>query len=119
LSESLGEGDEEYGVLVDPEEPADIARGLEQVLCDAQLWEQLQERGQQHVLEDYTWECTAKNYLTLIERIVAEPAARRPASLLPIHPYFRNPQPQTDVSLEELSRLYFGSEQMVLSTSAS
>jgi sucrose-phosphate synthase len=119
LSESLGEGDDEYGVLVDPEEPADIARGLEQVLCDAQLWEQLQERGQQHVLEDYTWECTAKNYLTLIERIVAEPAARRPASLLPIHPYFRNPQPQTDVSLEELSRLYFGSEQMVLSTSPS
>jgi sucrose-phosphate synthase len=114
LSESLGEGDgdEESAVLVDPEEPADIARGLEQVLCDAQLWEQLQENGQQRVLSHYTWESTAKNYLTLIEQIVAEPAARRSSELLPIHPYFRNPQPETDVSLEELSRLYFGSNRV-------
>jgi sucrose-phosphate synthase len=109
LSESLKQGDDEYSVLVDPEDPADIARGLEQVVCDAQLWEQLQSGSQQHVLEHYTWECTAKYYLTLIEQIVAQPAARRPSELLPIHPYFRNPQPQTDVSLEELSRLYFGS----------
>lgn len=112
LSESLGEGEEESAVLVDPEEPADIANGLEQVLCDTQLWEQLQENGQQRVLSEYTWECTAKHYLTLIEQIVAEPAARRPSELLPLHPYFRNPQPQTDVSLEELSHLYFDSSQM-------
>ncbi len=109
LSESLKQGDDEYSVLVDPEDPADIAQGLEQVVCDAQMWEQLQSGGQQHVLEHYTWECTAQYYLTLIEQIVAQPAARRPSELLPIHPYFRNPQPQTDVSVEELSRLYFGS----------
>jgi sucrose-phosphate synthase len=112
LSESLGEGDEESAVLVDPEEPADIANGLEQVICDTQMWEQLQENGQERVLSEYTWECTAKNYLALIEQIVAEPAARRPSEIISIHPYFRNPQPQTDVSLEELSHLYFGSSEM-------
>ena len=115
-SESLREGDTEYAVLVDPEDPADIARGLERLLCDEKQWEYFAQAGQQRVVSTYTWECTAKNYLTLIEQIVASPEARRPAELLPIHPYFLNPQPNTDISLEELSRLYFGSNQMALTT---
>ncbi len=110
-SESLGEGDQEYGVLVDPEDPADIARGLERLLCDAHEWEHFAQAGQQRVLKTYTWETTAQNYLTLIEQIVSSPQARPRAELLPIHPYFRNLQPQTDVSLEELSNLYFESNQ--------
>ena len=115
-SESLREGDTEYAVLVDPEDPADIARGLERLLCDEKQWEYFAQAGQQRVISTYTWECTAKNYLTLIEQIVASPEARRPAELLPIHPYFLNPQPNTDISLEELSRLYFGSNQMAVTT---
>jgi sucrose-phosphate synthase len=115
-SESLREGEKDYGVLVDPEDPADIARGLEQLLCDETQWEYFAQAGRDRVLSTYTWECTAKNYLTLIEQIVSSPEARRPAELLPIHPYFLNPQPDTDISLEELSRLYFGSNQKVLTT---
>ncbi|HEY9743677.1 MAG TPA: glycosyltransferase [Coleofasciculaceae cyanobacterium] len=110
LTESLRKGDEEYGVLVDPSDPIDIARGLERLLCNAQEWEHFAQSGQQHVLKYYTWESTAENYLTLIEQIVAEPEARRQGELLPIHPYFRDPQPETDVSLEELSGLYFSSD---------
>jgi sucrose-phosphate synthase len=44
----------------------------------------------------------------VIEQIVSSPEARRSTKLLPIHPYFLNPQPSNDISLEELSQLYFG-----------
>lgn len=117
-SESLRDADREYGVLVDPEDPADIARGLERLICDTQEWEHFAQAGQQRVLKSYTWEATAENYLNVIEQIVSSPGARRPAELLPIHPYFLNPQANTDISLEELSRLYFGSHEMALTTSA-
>jgi sucrose-phosphate synthase len=109
-SESLKEGEQEYSVLVDPEDPADIARGLERLLCDAHEWEHFAQVGQQRVLKTYTWETTAQNYLTLIEQIVSSPTANRGAELLPIHPYFCNPQPNNDISLEELSQLYFSAK---------
>ncbi len=102
-SESLREGDQEYGVLVDPESPADIARGLERLVCSSQEWEHFAQVGQQRVLETYTWETTAENYLTQIEHILS-------SKLLPIHPYFHNPQQDNDVSLEELSQIYFSSK---------
>src|SRR4028119_394311 len=108
-SESLGDGDQEYGVLVDPADPADIARGLERLICDEKEWEHFAQAGQERVLSSYTWEATAENYLSLIEEIVSAPNARRPAELLPIHPYFRNPQVNTDISLEELIHIYFSS----------
>ncbi len=105
-SESLREGEQEYGVLVDPEDPIDIARGLERLLCNAPEWEHFAQVGQQRVLKSYTWETTAENYLTKLEQIVSSPGAHRRAELLPIHPYFRNPQPNTNISLEELSCIY-------------
>jgi sucrose-phosphate synthase len=108
-SESLREGDTEYGVLVDPADPEDIARGLERVLGDEETWEQFARLGRQRVLDRYTWERTAQNYLITIEQIAAKPEARRPDSLLPIHEYFQDPQPENDVSTEELSQLYFPS----------
>jgi sucrose-phosphate synthase len=111
LSESLRKRDNEYGVLVDPEDTADIVRGLERLLCNAQEWEHFAQSGQQHVLNCYTWEAAGNEYLNLIKEIVSSPTARRPAELLPIHSYFLNPQADTDVSLEELSRLYFGAIQ--------
>ncbi|MEH1932706.1 MAG: glycosyltransferase [Nostoc sp.] len=113
-SESLRQGNKEYGVLVDPEDPADIVRGLERVLCDADEWEYFAQAGQQRVLKMYTWESTAENYLALLEQILSSPETRDRAELLPIHPYFRNPESQTDVSLEEFSDLYFGTNQKVL-----
>ncbi|MCC5658520.1 glycosyltransferase [Nostoc sp. XA010] len=113
-SESLRQGDQEYGVLVDPEDPADIAQGLERLLCNAQEWEYFAQAGQQRVLKTYTWESTAENYLSLLEQILSSPETRPRAELLPMHPYLRNPESQTDVFLEELGDLYFGSNQKVL-----
>ncbi|MBC1238465.1 glycosyltransferase [Nostoc sp. 2RC] len=115
-SESLRHRNKEYGVLVDPEDPADIARGLERLLCDVNEWEYFAQAGQQRVLKTYTWECTAENYLNLLEQIVSSAKTRPRAEFLPIHSYFRNPQSHTDVSLAELSDLYFASNQTLLST---
>ncbi len=109
-SESLREGDTEYGMLVDPADPGDIARGLERVLGDADTWETFARRGRRRVLDRYTWERTAENYLMLIEDIIAAPEARRPEELLPIHPYFCDARAENDVTLDELKGLYFISE---------
>jgi len=109
-SESLREGETEYGVLVDPADPEDIARGLERLLGDAATWEAFAQRGRQRVLDRYTWERTAQNYLAVIKGIVAAPEARRPEKLLPIHPYFHDARPENDVTLDELKALYFASQ---------
>jgi sucrose-phosphate synthase len=107
-SESLLEGETEYGVLVDPDDPEDIAHGLERVLRDKETWQTFARRGRRRVLDRYTWERTAENYLSTIEQIVAAPEARRPEDLLSIHPYFREADPESDVTLDELEALYFG-----------
>lgn len=109
-SESLRDGDTEYGVLVDPGDPEDIARGLERVLTDEAAWKAFAERGRQRVLDCNTWERTAGNYLRVIVEIIDEPEARRPDELLPLHPYFCDPTSTNDVALAELEQLYFPSD---------
>ena len=105
-SESLVDTEQEYGVLVDPTDTEDIARGLERVLGDAESWAGFAARGRQRVLDCYTWERTAAGYLARMKEIVAAPAARRPAALLPIHAYFRAPTAENAITLEELAQLY-------------
>lgn len=97
-SESLFENGMEYGVLVDPADPADIARGLERLVLDQGVWAEFAQRGRQRVHDRYTWERTAEGYLAIIEEIVADPSARRPAELLPIPAYFQQPD-ETDTEL--------------------
>ncbi len=107
-TESLRRGEEEYGVLVDPESFKDIANGLEKIICNPDVWEDLHKHGQKHVLENYTWKRTAKGYLEQMEKVVAASKANNGRKLLPIHPYFCDPQPENDVSLKELVHIYFG-----------
>jgi len=110
-SESLRDAETEYGVLVDPTEPADIARGLLRLLRDPATWAGFVQRGRRRVLDRYTWERTAQRYLALIEAMVADPVARRPEKLLPIHPYFEDASSGNDITLDELREIYFGAGQ--------
>ncbi|MGI9648049.1 MAG: glycosyltransferase [Acidimicrobiia bacterium] len=91
-SESLVDEDGEYGVLVDPTDPASIAGGLERALGDE--WEELADAGRQRVHDRYTWDRTAEGYLKAAERAMAAPARE----VLPIHPYFdgKGPEPALD-----------------------
>jgi sucrose-phosphate synthase len=103
-SESLREGERDFGVLVDPSDPDDIARGLLRVLRSEEAWTRFQEAGMQRVLSRYTWERTAEGYLGVIQTMLGEPAR---VDELPIPDYFTNPTPQNDISPSDLSALYF------------
>ncbi|MGJ3247004.1 MAG: glycosyltransferase [Elainellaceae cyanobacterium] len=107
LVESLRDGDQEFGILIDPDDPNDIAQGLERMISDSALWHHLESCGRKHVLKHYTWESTAVDYLNLLEDIVTSPKPKRGVDILPIHPYFQEPSPDNDVSLQELRELYF------------
>ncbi len=102
-SESLVEDGVEYGVLVDPADPAAVAAGLRRAL--GQEWDELAARGRQRVLDRYTWDRTAEGYLAAIERATAAPD--RP--LLPIPEWFGDPAAHDGFGAEDLARLYLGS----------
>lgn len=97
---------EEYGLLVDPGDPEEVSAALFSLIDRLDRWQRYAEAGYRRVQARYNWQRTAVSYLCLIEQAVAEPAARRPDHLLPIHPYFRDPRPENDVSLDELDDLY-------------
>ncbi len=103
-SESLREGDREFGVLVDPNDPADIARGLLRLLASTQAWDQFQRAGMARVLARYTWDRTVEGYLGIIHDLIRSPAFDEG---IPIPTYFTNPIPEHDIPLESLAALYF------------
>jgi glycosyltransferase involved in cell wall biosynthesis len=62
------------GVLVDPRDPGDIARGLERVLREPALARELREAGPRRAAE-YTWARTAELVRTAYEDVRPRPAA--------------------------------------------
>ena len=103
-SESLREGEREFGVLVDPSDPDDIAHGLLRLLRSEETWNYFQRAGMERVLSRYTWERTAQGYLGAIQAVLGE---RARVGELPIPDYFTNPTPQNDIPSSDLSALYF------------
>lgn len=95
-TESLAEGGVEYGVLVDPADPAAVAAGLRRALGPE--WESLAAAGQRRVLDRYTWDRTAEGYLGAIGRAIAEPARHR----LPIPDWFSTPSADPPFGAEDL-----------------
>lgn len=85
-SESLRDDSTEYGVLVDPEDPREIAAGLQRALGSE--WEDFARLGRQRVLDRYTWDRSAAGYVEAIEQAVTSPDR----TLLPIDPFFQNPE---------------------------
>lgn len=115
-SESLSDGGTDFGMLVDPTCPRDIARGLLRLLENREVWSRYAQLGRQRVLDRFTWDRTAEGYLSHLEAIIAYPGAHRCRMHLPLHPFFQGEEPSGPVlaskasRLEELSRLYFGGD---------
>ena len=59
------------GILVDPYSVNEIAAGLERVLSDPELRDDLRERGLRRA-EEFSWERTARQTLEIFERIANE-----------------------------------------------
>jgi len=113
-SESMREGDDEYGILVDPGDREETSAALFSLVVRSDRWQRCAEAGYGRVQTRYTWHRTAEGYLGLIEQAVADPAARRPSNLLPIHPYFREPSEANGITLEELDDLYLKLEVLAI-----
>jgi sucrose-phosphate synthase len=85
-SESMVDEQGEYGVLVDPNDPAELAAALLRLVSDPAEWARFQRAGHQRVLDRYTWERTAESYATLAAILRSEPLR---SEGLPLHPYFQ------------------------------
>jgi len=90
-----------YGVLVDPADPADIARGLLEALSPPERWARYRQAGIERIVRRYTWTRTAEGYLDALADI------RPPAAPLPIPAWFTQPTPKNEIPAAELHRLYF------------
>ena len=107
-SESLYENGQEFGVLIDPVDPDDVARGLMRVLESPASWQRYSEAGHQRILDRYTWERTAAGYAAVLEELMAHQSARKSTGQLPIPPYFVDPSPANDFTTEDLAAIYEG-----------
>ncbi|MFQ5650266.1 MAG: glycosyltransferase [bacterium] len=100
-SESLQDEKTEYGILVDPNDPADIGNGLTRLTLDLREWRLMQQAGIHRVNEKHTWEKAAESYLVEIHAILAgEVASQR---TYPIPNYFKNPE-NNDIDEEWLKK---------------
>ncbi len=104
-SESLREDDEEYGLLVDPTDPEEVSSALYSLVVSEERWQHYAAAGYRRVQERYTWQRTAEGYLRALEERGAS-QEETTTSRLPIHPYFLDPQPKNDITLEKLDDLY-------------
>ncbi len=70
------------GVLIDPLDPEDIARGLKEVLlADERTWRHLSARGVVRAHSLYSWDAHVFSYLEQVERVVVEGALHRTPSV--------------------------------------
>ncbi len=106
-TESLQEGDNEYGVLVDPTDLDEISASLFSLVINPDLWQKYADAGYQRVQDRYLWQRTAEGYLKVIEGALEDcDTALYREKLLPIHPYFTEPSAENDMTMEELKNLY-------------
>ncbi len=102
-SESMLDGDQEFGLLVDPTDLDEISTALFQLVADQEEWQRLSKAGYERVLSRYIWKRTAEGYLSSLKKAGDKPTKRK---YLPIHPYFLNPIEKDDITIEELISLY-------------
>jgi len=132
-SESLRSGDEEYGILVDPNDPVEVSTGLYSLTGNRARWQRYADAGYNRVLSQFTWKRTAEGYLEAlagrnrgvdqptqqlregsgstqeaIEQVSLGDGARSPSrnGWLPIPAYFVDPRPENDIPLEALDDVY-------------
>jgi fructokinase len=100
-------GDQEYGLLVDPTDLDEISTALYQLIANPDQWQRYADAGYQRVQERYIWKRTAEGYLNILQDKKENDIG---SDYLEIHPYFRNPDQKYDISLAELTEIYLSFE---------
>ncbi len=104
-AEILREQNEKYGVLIDPEDPGDIARGLLEIFSQKGNWEKYHQAGLKRVRTSYTWEATAGRYWERIADILEDPSRFAPTAPRGIPEYFLSGRKEEELR-ERLEELY-------------
>jgi len=101
-SESMRDGKEEFGILIDPSDPAELSTAMMLLLSNPDLWEKYSRAGYKRVVSTYNWDKTAAAYLEILSRKNANGDQKK--GLL-IHPYFADPTDSNDITLAELQEI--------------
>jgi len=104
-AETLREGDKEFGILVDPNDTAELAGALYSLTSSETMWDFYAEKGYNRVLEKYTWDKTALSYLDVINEIINK-KNKECFFNVPIHKYFINPTKEPKPNSDILYDLY-------------
>ena len=106
--EIMNDGKKHYGILVDPEDPTDIAKGILEVYLGAEGWEFYHEVGLERVATTYTWEKTAEGYLSRIKEIIENKEIYITDRRMEIPDYFYTGKNEAELIIE-LEKYYFNS----------
>ncbi len=71
------------GILVDPNQPAEISSAIRKIIADMDLWESYSKNGIMNVREHYTWKSHARTYIGALKDLVAEGDATDMATAKP------------------------------------
>ncbi|MGM0567838.1 MAG: PfkB family carbohydrate kinase [Elusimicrobiota bacterium] len=104
-AESLREGDQEFGLLVDPTNTDELAGALYSLINSKPAWESFVERGYRRILDKYTWSKTAFSYIENINEVLGK---KKEISIfdIPINPYFISPDEELKPGVQVLEDLY-------------
>jgi len=98
--EIMNDGNKHYGILVDPEDPEDIAKGILEVYSGPEGWEYYHEAGLERVETTYTWEKTAEGYLNRIKEIINNTEAYKSDKSMEIPDYFYTGKNEAELIIE-------------------
>ncbi|MFC2091522.1 PfkB family carbohydrate kinase, partial [Elusimicrobiota bacterium] len=104
-AESLRDEDQDYGLLVDPKDPEDIASAIYSFVSSKARWKDFSQKGYIRVLDQYTWRVAAESYLSIFKSIVKDKDTRTIFNF-PIDDYFIDPDAHYKPSLNLLNKIY-------------
>lgn len=98
--------EQRYGILVDPQDPHEVASGLLTLTSSKEQWKKYHKLATKRIKDKYTWKQTAKKYVAVATQITNLEKNTNNCKLR-IPQYFTAPNPENDISLESLQKLYF------------
>ncbi len=104
-TESLRENDKDFGLLVDPNDPEEIAGALYSIVNSSSKWKYFSQNGYIRVLDKFTWRRAAESYVGVFEDILKDKDSNTIFDI-DINEYFVNPDNHRKPSMDVLKKLY-------------